>query len=1325
MADPVFDAPPSASELDRANTRLRQTGAPRTGPTAPRPRSIFDEAPTAAELNLAKSGGRTRLSPEEAANLARQQGFDDNSRGALASAARGLARTALTIPSVPAELVSLAGAGTAWAAGQIANTIDPKTPVLRWKDIPKTEDIPVLRHLGAQSLYDNIIGPDALNIYPHRRPDETVAEGWAGTFGEIAPAALGARQLMMRAVGRSAGPVVRTGNAPYVTAGQAARQRTQVNRIAASEMALGTAGAEIGAEIDRSQGGTGETGRVVGGVAAPLAPTVASGVGTTARFALRGGEKGRQAVADAVEASDRLSDMAGQTYQPTRTQRVLDAIGGGSGRPLNVTAGQAAPRRGIVRTVERMASYFPGGYGVMANKIADQIERAGQTVSTIARRAVDRYNAQARSDNASRIPRQSYQMQMTGRGATSALDETVPIADGLTDEVAGQAIDRGLRERVAMNDNLRRIAEADFQRLMPGDTQTAFDATMRALDDLEVRIPASPEVSQGTLRSPVIGNLRDELIDDAVSGPQGTALVPFEALRKVRERIGQFLQGDANALGPARMAEADARRLYAALTEDMATAARNAGPQTWLAWQTTQAVTRSGAEVASDIGKVLRPETWENLLKSVDSGSGSRVRDVMAAIPARDRELVVGNIFRRWGEATPGNQDAFGAGWSFDRWLTNVNRARQNGSLEALTTTGSREIAEAVDALNTIADRVRQRARFMPNPSGTGRVVLSGAAVMATAAGAVAAPALTAAVVATGFVAPNLISRLMVNPRFIRWLAKVDETPPNAMAGHIMRLGTFATNPETAEAVDAFTNAFMNEFEKGDALERAAMIDPTPISETAKQVKAYAADGRPMTGANLLASAGAIGMAALGLGGARGKAAKALPWTSSELRPVKPTNMTAQENAQSALQSGKYDLTPMQEEMSLIEDVYRSKPRAQVKTVLQLAQDQDARALRAGATDALRQKTDAALDHIVRLGTREALEAVARNSEAAQWYRKSVSDAVDQIARLHPQIKTDAVARARFMFGLAMTSNGQDVASNARYSEWVHNYYTANGRMPEKVPFGGARKPQIEKAFQQWNDLVQTMGGERQLIDFLGQQHKVGDLKKMGFNISGESVDVTLPGSVIFGPKVGAGFYSNLMGNFDPLTMDLWFMRTWGRRTGKLHVPMGDDQMQRQIRELRAALTVRKGAASKMAQFDPGLAGKSPKDLSDDEMIALAEKIYAEDLRNNFAKFRGKRPDHNMKAQRLIDGMERTLDQPGSGMDRRFQREAYTRILNNLRAEGIDISMADLQALDWYPEKNLFEARGVGNKRAAPTDYATEFRKLVEERLNGKTASAQ
>jgi hypothetical protein len=41
-------------------------------------------------------------------------------------------------------------------------------------------------------------------------------------------------------------------------------------------------------------------------------------------------------------------------------------------------------------------------------------------------------------------------------------------------------------------------------------------------------------------------------------------------------------------------------------------------------------------------------------------------------------------------------------------------------------------------------------------------------------------------------------------------------------------------------------------------------------------------------------------------------------------------------------------------------------------------------------------------------------------------------------------------------------------------------------------------------------------------------------------------------GAIILGPKIGNGFYMNLWGKFDQLTMDRWFMRTWGRVTGTL-----------------------------------------------------------------------------------------------------------------------------------------------------------------------------
>ena len=48
------------------------------------------------------------------------------------------------------------------------------------------------------------------------------------------------------------------------------------------------------------------------------------------------------------------------------------------------------------------------------------------------------------------------------------------------------------------------------------------------------------------------------------------------------------------------------------------------------------------------------------------------------------------------------------------------------------------------------------------------------------------------------------------------------------------------------------------------------------------------------------------------------------------------------------------------------------------------------------------------------------------------------------------------------------------------------------------------------------------------------------------------SVDTPVNGSYIIGAKIGQGFYQNLIGNFDNLTQDIWFMRTINRLTGSV-----------------------------------------------------------------------------------------------------------------------------------------------------------------------------
>ena len=61
-------------------------------------------------------------------------------------------------------------------------------------------------------------------------------------------------------------------------------------------------------------------------------------------------------------------------------------------------------------------------------------------------------------------------------------------------------------------------------------------------------------------------------------------------------------------------------------------------------------------------------------------------------------------------------------------------------------------------------------------------------------------------------------------------------------------------------------------------------------------------------------------------------------------------------------------------------------------------------------------------------------------------------------------------------------------------------------------------------------------------------------------------------------------------------------------------------------------------------------------------------------------------------------------------------RDAANEAVRLLKENGFDIEPADLQALLWYPEKELYSGYGAGSKRSDPTDYHTEFLKIAEEK---------
>ena len=340
---------------------------------------------------------------------------------------------------------------------------------------------------------------------------------------------------------------------------------------------------------------------------------------------------------------------------------------------------------------------------------------------------------------------------------------------------------------------------------------------------------------------------------------------------------------------------------------------------------------------------------------------------------------------------------------------------------------------------------------------------------------------------------------------------------------------------------------------------------------------------------------------------------------------------------------------------------------------------------------------------------REALEASQRTGNAATWYRSTLQEGNGIAALMFPEILTDPVARSNFGVIQAVTSNGATVQENARFTVDLYDQFRKTGRFPEELSGGGKEARQMEKAFIAANDMAARLGGPDKLMEFLNTDFTVRELNQMlgryGLAVSGEGADQVMRGSAMFGPKIGAGFYQNIMGNFDPLTSDRWWMRSWGRWTGQMHIPMGAATRESQSAAFLSALK-----AEKVRK--PG--GHLMRDLErdPDKLLEVARGISRKFAAGGFKD----RSDLNRAAKNLAEGQDRVIEQPHNAAHRAFMRETVDATLAKLRGAGLDIQRADLQALLWYPEKDIARAHGIGNKRAAPTAYDAEFAKIAEDK---------
>ena len=352
---------------------------------------------------------------------------------------------------------------------------------------------------------------------------------------------------------------------------------------------------------------------------------------------------------------------------------------------------------------------------------------------------------------------------------------------------------------------------------------------------------------------------------------------------------------------------------------------------------------------------------------------------------------------------------------------------------------------------------------------------------------------------------------------------------------------------------------------------------------------------------------------------------------------------------------------------------------------------------------------------LAKLLAAEAVAAIRSAGNAVEWYDETVAKTLRIMGVKYPELNTDANARNAFLMATAISSQTMNVEDNLRYASQQYEAFRTTGKFPEVGT--GKSAPAMAKNFALANELLADIKPDK-LRRFLASTFTKRELELSGFKIGGESMDEKLLGSAVFGPKIGFGFYSNLTGNFEPVTMDMWFMRTVGRLAGTL--PAFDPVLfPKQVAKLRAALA-ETGSADRGvygSQFDPAVLDAAMK--TDEGAIALARQVHS--LHNRqFIKERaafdaGTRIKTALvgAADSIIKSSDKPTDAPASGGERQRLRDVVRQMVDMVEEQtGKRVPPAALQALIWYPEQELYKSLGV-KLRVTSQDYAGAAKSLL------------
>jgi hypothetical protein len=330
----------------------------------------------------------------------------------------------------------------------------------------------------------------------------------------------------------------------------------------------------------------------------------------------------------------------------------------------------------------------------------------------------------------------------------------------------------------------------------------------------------------------------------------------------------------------------------------------------------------------------------------------------------------------------------------------------------------------------------------------------------------------------------------------------------------------------------------------------------------------------------------------------------------------------------------------------------------------------------------------------------DIIDGLAGDGSGMGWYDERVQETIRELSKLHPEFATDSNALAVYIGILATTSQGYTVVENFKQANKVYNEYKRTGRIPTDFKFAKSSDP-INSNLAQIQGLIDEHGldGYAEFMDREVTGQALRD--QFGKTPTGVTLKDTVRGNRVLGPKIGS-FFNNLRGQFDTITMDLWYTRTMHRFLGETVVPLDSDKMQKAITKFREEL---KNDGVRTYGIDINEA------LKDDEATVQAAltlfQRWARGDNDYTEKGYFKFPD-GYKIEKAARGIFSIGGMKGAPQNK-THRQYFAKVVLEAKAKlaklGMKLTEADMQAIIWYREKNLFARTGVANAAAKPADY--------------------